>query len=250
MQPRDEFATRYAELKHEARESQQHIGSLTATLEADLGTELEPLLVAMIDGKRYVVDGHHRLAAYRSTMRQMVPVRTKAMNLRHAMLLSTLVNVTHRAMLLTSGQRAESLWRYLIEITLGGRRTLRKAGTSERKVMEVFGIRSKSTVGTMMKHMQFADELRKGDVVPERECNAVTGWPTWKHVCRRLRPEEGDTSQEADLKRRNKAAATLAAMVDDFGAAAVVAILREVVREANEDLGEEDKASEEEDPFA
>jgi ParB-like chromosome segregation protein Spo0J len=51
---------------------ERHMGELMRALEQ--GRELEPILVMTIGDKLYVVDGHHRVAAYAALKRKTVPV--------------------------------------------------------------------------------------------------------------------------------------------------------------------------------
>ena len=105
LQPRDPNATRRADAGYEQRETERQIQDLTRVLTADLSEELEALLAAKVDGTLYVVDGHHRLAAYENAGRRMGPVRGRAMTKRRAVQLSRLVNLDGRN--LSAHARAE-----------------------------------------------------------------------------------------------------------------------------------------------
>lgn len=51
-----------------------HVACLAAELNASAAKELDPITVMRIDGKNVLIDGHHRLHAYRSAERSEIPV--------------------------------------------------------------------------------------------------------------------------------------------------------------------------------
>ena len=59
----------------------------------ELGQQLEPILVKRLGSKLYVIDGHHRLAAYAALRKMAVPVVNFSGNLRAAYLKSLDTNI-------------------------------------------------------------------------------------------------------------------------------------------------------------
>lgn len=183
LQPRD---IRLAPFKDHARleaRSREHVSMLAGILAAYPQAELEPVLVAMI-GKRWVlVDGHHRLKAYRQAGRQLIPVRLVATDLTSAAHVSKLVNLDGVKLPLHKAQCLEAAWQYLARVTEGGSLVSDEdvlelpKGTSCRTIGARFGI-GKSTVHGMMGQMK---TMNREDYGPEA-CDPGTGWPNWKYV--------------------------------------------------------------------
>lgn len=240
LQPRDPRATRRAEAGHEQRETERQIQDLTRVLSTDPSEELEALLVAKAGSALYVVDGHHRFAAYENAERRMVPVRVRAMTKRRAVQLSRLVNLDGRNLSLTRGQKYEALWQHLIDVTQGGQRTLKASGTSQRELQAGFGIGSKTTVGNMLDRIPLANELRKGNSVPKDDLDKATRWPTWRFVKFHLHPLESDglTAEQRHDEQVLKMAAKLATWSDRHSIERVKAAFRLMLTEAREDPSE------------
>ncbi len=102
------------------RRSEEHVGTLRLILEAALSMELDPVLVAEVDGVLFVVDGHHRLKAYKRAKRGTIPARVYRMDRLSAVLVSKLVNCADRALEMHSEQRLDAAWQYLASVTRGG----------------------------------------------------------------------------------------------------------------------------------
>lgn len=51
-----------------------HVAGLAAELNASAAKELDPITVMRIDGKTILIDGHHRLHAYKAAKRSEIPV--------------------------------------------------------------------------------------------------------------------------------------------------------------------------------
>ena len=236
LQPRDPRATRRVDAGHEERETERQIQDLTRVLKADPSEQLEALLVAKAGRALYVVDGHHRLAAYENAERHKIPVRVRAMSKRRAIQLSRLVNLDGRKLSLTPGQKYEVLWQHLIDATQGGQRTLKAAGTSQRELQAAFGIGSKTTIGNMQQRIPLAGELRKGNSVPSDDRDKGTGWPTWRYIKLHLHPLESDglTADERHDKDVLKMAAKLATWIDRHSIEQVKAAFRLMLTEAGE----------------
>jgi hypothetical protein len=218
LQPRDPRSTSSREVPSAEAASKLHIERLQDVLRANSTAELDPLLVARIEGKLFVVDGHHRLAAYQRAQRPQVRARVRTMSLQRASLLSKLVNNDGIKLPLTRGQSAESAWQYVTTVTARGRLPL-PAGDSFRKVAARFGVASHETIRGMLQRVPaVAERLTAGDF-PSQWCDAATGWPMWVYVRSELRDRFGqdmasDVRHQRQLERCARGIAKLLATHD------------------------------------
>jgi hypothetical protein len=162
--------------------SDQHIATLRLVLEASEQTQLDPVWIADIRHTEhvapglYLVDGHHRLTAYKQARRDAIHASILPMDWHVAVTVSKLVNCTGRSLALHKEQCRDAAWQYLATLTHRGANELPK-GESLRSVAGRFGI-SKNTVGSMLTYLP--------RVVPtEFHSLAIdpgTGWPRWRYV--------------------------------------------------------------------
>ncbi|MFK2904838.1 ParB-like nuclease domain-containing protein [Dyella ginsengisoli] len=176
FQPREVRMVPFREQAGVERRSEDHIAVMRLALEAAQGTELEPVLVADVQGSRYVVDGHHRLTAYRRAQRETIPARVMPMDRAQAVLVSKLVNCAGRALEMHAEQRRDAAWQYLAAVTKRGAVSL-PTRESTRTVGALFSV-SHSTVARM---------LRKLPEVNPRDWSTAafdpgTGFPRWRYV--------------------------------------------------------------------
>ncbi|WP_235872457.1 ParB N-terminal domain-containing protein [Pseudoxanthomonas winnipegensis] len=161
---------------------EQHIATLRLALEASEQTQLDPVWIALIEQPApvaeglYLVDGHHRLTAYKQAGRDDIPASILPMEWHAAVTVSKLVNCTGRSLALHKEQCRDAAWQYLAILTNRGTNDLPK-GESLRSVAGRFGI-SKNTVSSMLTYLP--------RVVPT-EFNSLsidpgTGWPRWRYV--------------------------------------------------------------------
>lgn len=189
LQPRD---LRLVPLKDKARSdesSQHHITSLRLLLEASQTTELDPLLVADVNPSNvevhkqlYVVDGHHRLQAYRLAGRRQVPAIVLPVDIRTAAFVAKLANCSGRSLPMHREQCRDAAWQYISELTQRGKTSLPE-GESLRSVAARFGI-SKNTVSSMVSSLARVDL----DDFPPSTLDAGTGWPRWRYVRQSCNP--------------------------------------------------------------
>jgi len=176
LQPRVMRVIPFREQTREERESEHHIGTMRLALEAAQHVELEPLLAAKIDGRLLVVDGHHRLEAYRMAGRETLLVRVMSLEYRMAVLVSKLVNCSERSLRMHEEQRRDAAWQYIAAITQRGIAGLPK-GESTRILSKRFGI-SKDTALRMIHALPQARVAEW----PDEALDPGTGFPRWRYV--------------------------------------------------------------------
>lgn len=176
LQPREGRMVPFRDQMRVERRSEEHTGTMRLSLESAHSHELEPVLVADIGGGLFVVDGHHRLKAYRRVQRETIPARVYPMCHRMAVLVSKLVNCGDRALEMHHEQRRDAAWQYLVEVTRQGA-TGMPAGDSCRTVAGRFGI-SAPTVSRMVRKLP---QVTPQDFSPEA-LDPGTGWPRWRYV--------------------------------------------------------------------
>lgn len=176
LQPRELRMVPFVKQRSVETRSEEHIGTLRLALEAANSVELEPLLVAEIDGGLFVVDGHHRLKAYQRAQREIVPVRVAPMEHRRAVMVSKLVNCEARALEMHPEQRKDAAWQYLAHMTRQGAVGL-PAGESLRTVAGRFGI----GYGTAQRMLRKLPKVNPKEY-PEAAHDPGTGFPRWRHV--------------------------------------------------------------------
>jgi hypothetical protein len=220
FQPRDPRATRAVDVAKEEDALEKHIGRMQAILAADPLAQLDPVLVAVIEGRRFVVDGHHRLAAYRRAGRFTIPTRERSMTAEHAALLSRLVNLDGVKLPLTSGQCAESAWQFVAAVTGRGRLPLKVAGLSSRTVAARFGNISHGTVDNMVSRLRPTKEaVDAGNQFSTATLDPITGWPKWRYARgSAAMPFDDADSEIKEAAKVGKCVAGLARLLDKFGA--------------------------------
>lgn len=194
-QPRAVRLVPYLKRRSVELRSEEHKAHMRLALEASAAVELEPILCGEVAGKVYVIDGHHRLAAYRLAKRAKVPARVLPMDHAEAVLLSKLVNCTERALEMHTGQRTDSAWQALAIYTKRGADTLRKPHTI-RSVAAQHGV-GHNTIHRMLARMPHVHPSE----FDEHDLDPGTGWPRWQAVCRHHLPE--DEASMIDREQRD-----------------------------------------------
>ena len=158
------------------RRSEEHIGTMRLALEAAHSIELEPVLVADVAGVLYVVDGHHRLKAYKRAQRETMPARVMPLTKLEAVMVSKLVNCAERALEMHKEQRFDAAWQYLAAVTRQGAAELPE-GDSCKKVAGRFGI-GHGTVHRMLQRLPMVNPRDwQGAAL-----DSGTGFPRWRKV--------------------------------------------------------------------
>ena len=130
LQPRDSRMVPYREKERVKNRGEEHIGRMLCRLKPSADIHLEPLLVAEIGKQLLVVDGHHRLMAYKRAQRETIPVRVMPMDYQQAVMVSKLVNCSDRALEMHPEQQRDAAWQYLAAITRCGTTKLPKGESS------------------------------------------------------------------------------------------------------------------------
>lgn len=225
-QPRNVRLAPYRDRARLDSASERHIADLALKLTD--GRELEPLLVARIGGSLYLIDGHHRMNAYRSEGRQSVPVRVREATEAEALLVSKVVNCDGVKLPMHPEQHREAAWQYLALLTNRGRSEL-PAGASLRSIGRAFGV-GKDTIGSMLRKLP---AVSASDYGPDA-VDPGTGWPQWKH-CKGNTWRDVFADVPEDVRERHKderRAAKLAQIIDKDGLDAFLRSMRLLEREA------------------
>lgn len=238
LQARDPAQLKERERVRQEEQSKLHIRDMALLLKADPAAELVPLHVADVEGALYVVDGHHRLAAYRRANRETAPAQVRRMSLEKASHQSKLANIGHTKIEMRPEQKRNALWHHLSALTWKGSRGL-PSRFSQRSLSGTFGV-SLDTVQRMLKRLP--------EVVPEEypaeHRDAITGWPHWRFVKRSARAEmyqamapEARVRWQADKYKRK-----LAKLWEQYPAEALQVAHAELRAEAAEGPDEDDRA--------
>lgn len=226
LQPRNQRLVPLKDQHRVAKLSEDHLARLWVALQGGKDVQLEPVLVADVAGVHYLVDGHHRLSAYKRAKRTVVPARIMRVSWVDAVKLSKLVNVSGTKIPMTRDQVAEACWQTIADLTNRG---LTDPGMSLREIAAVFGV-GKDMVAAMLQSV-------KGLKLCEFGAPALdpgTGWPRWKYVKQaKWRPqvEAADAEQRLALQTE-KDAVRLAAFRDKLGPARFTAAIRLLLKEA------------------
>jgi uncharacterized ParB-like nuclease family protein/transposase len=191
FQPREMRMIPFREQTKVERRSEERIGAMRLALEAAQSIHLDPVLLAEVDGSLFVVDGHHRLKAYRRAQREAIPARVMPMERASAVIVSKLVNCTKRALEMHPEQCRDAAWQYLAVVTHRGAIGLPK-GVSLRTIAGRFGI-GKNTVATMLHKLSEVNPKDWQDDALDKG----TGWPRWRKV------REAGSDWQQELKEMN-----------------------------------------------
>lgn len=201
LQARDELLVPMRFRPAYQRESEKQIAMLCATLLASAKVQLTPILLACIDGLLYVIDGHHRVAAYRKAKREAIPAQVANMTWVEAAVTSKAANcLNHSTLAPYAEERKEWAWQYILHATRGG--VSKPKGLTVRKVADAFKLTRNQTHPLL----QAADRFDPTLYGPEA-CDSLTGFPKWRYVQARRsvwepqRPLEGD-ALAAELSKR------------------------------------------------
>jgi uncharacterized ParB-like nuclease family protein len=230
LQPREARMVPFREQARAEKRSEEHAGTMRLALEAAHTIELEPVLAADIGGALFVVDGHHRMQAYRMAKRETIPARALPMSRREAVLVSKLVNCAERALEMHKEQRFDAAWQYLAAVTRRGADAM-PASESLRTIAGRFGI-GKDTVTTMLRTLP---KVKLTDFNPEA-LDPGTGFPRWRYVRERKvgwhDMKEKMTVEQLTEHEAEKAAKKIGAVLDKLTPTAAARALEMLANEA------------------
>jgi len=191
--------------------AQQHINTLTGKLGDD--RDLDPVLVARINGQLFLIDGHHRLNAYRKAKRTTVPACIRDSTKKQATRASLVVNCDFVKLPMHKEQCRDAAWQYIAMLTKRGQQELPKS-ISRRDIGRIFGI-SHDTAATMVRTIS---KVNLADF-RSQACHPGTRWPHWKYV-------KGSTFRDAykeapkdicDQHRAERLAVRYGKDIDNYG---------------------------------
>lgn len=224
-QPRNPRLVPYKDSARWKADADAHIARLAAHLAYG---ELDPLLVADIDGKLMIVDGHHRLLAHRRAGKCDALAHIMRLTTDEARMVSKLVNCDPGKLKMHDEQRRECAWQYLAYVTTQGRTGL-PACASRRRLAQRFGV-GREAIRGMLKRLPEVNLAEYG----EAACDPGTGFPNWKHVKgNAIRDRFADVDDDMRTQRQDeRRAAKLAAIIDKDGSEAFLRSLRLLEHEA------------------
>lgn len=215
FQPRVERLMPLRDKGRAKHRSDEHTAALRLKLGASKNAELEPILVANIDGQRYVVDGHHRLKAYVLESRATIPARERPLKPHTAVMASKLVNCPDRSLEMHQEQYREAAWQWMADARRRGVADLKDAGESYRAVGATFRI-GKTTAERMWKRLPTVDPQDYA----EAACDPGTEFPCWKYVRQPQTPwkdmQEMLTPNQLTQHRAAKAAERIGGILGDL----------------------------------
>ena len=176
LQPREQRLAPVRDWAKMEATSDEHVAIMRGRLAGDGAADLEPVLVARVGERLLLVDGHHRLRAYRAERRETIPARVLTVTLEQAVMASKLANLDGAKLPMHNEQRRDAAWQYLALVTLRGALGL-PAGESLRTIGARFGI-AHNTVRAMLERLPEVDPSQFG---PEA-CDPGTGWPRWRFL--------------------------------------------------------------------
>lgn len=157
-------------------ESENHVQRFRARLQSAEAPDLDPVLVAEIDGYLWLVDGHHRLKAYRGVGRRSIPACVRQMDQAEAVILSKLVNCDGAKLPMHADQLRDAAWQYLAVVTERGTRPL-PPGNSTRSIATRFAGVSHTTIAAMLRRLP---SIKVKDY-QAAALDPATRWPRWTH---------------------------------------------------------------------
>jgi hypothetical protein len=228
-QPRCVSSVCYAGRQTWENSSAAHVNGLRDRLRL---LALDPILVADIDGVMFVVDGHHRLRAYRAEGCSHVPARVLSVSDAQALQVSALANASAPLSLsMVADHRREALWRFLGSLLQYGRRPDALL-PSQRKLAQAFGVPQASAQRMCGKARERTPTAVQPHGLP---------WPLWREIATerfRAMGDELDRQQGAGAAaahRRNRSLERVAQRhresIDAVGIPETLRMLDAVLRE-------------------
>lgn len=207
FQPRAASVVKFRKRAVVATLEETWVRTLCMTLEASNTAELDPILCAEVGGKLYVVDGHHRLEAYRQAKRATIPARFIPLSQHDAVMVSKVANFMRPGGLpMDNEQTRDCCWYEIIEATKGG--TLPLPGSLREWAGRYGAGADKQTVARMM------DKLKMLDPAQYAEGSRAPGmqYPRWKYA-RNPKARDSGWTPASDEERAKDLARKIGALI-------------------------------------
>ncbi len=138
----------------------------------------DPILVAETREGLFVVDGHHRLMAYKAAKRLTIPARVLQVSMGTAIAISRIVNTRGSTVALHKDEVTEGVWATvstILQYGCLGKERASALGYSINAIRQMFGCQiSRDTVRRMLNGVEWLSQER----MPRDE------WPDWKGYCK------------------------------------------------------------------
>lgn len=177
LQSRSDPSIPFREQTGYQRESNAHIQRMRDALLSSVDLELEPVLLAVIDGKPHVIDGFHRIKAYKAAGRKFIVARKAPMSRDEACIASKMVNIGAGQFRPHQRQLIEQAWQFFVACTLKGRRPIAE-WPPVRRVGATFGV-SPGTIQNMRTRLEKGVDWNS---FGPAALDLATGIPRWKYV--------------------------------------------------------------------
>lgn len=132
----------------------QHVAKLVAALKASHRYELDPIKVIKVGNRNILVDGHHRLKAYKNQKRKVIPAEWTSGSPKDALLVAGAEN-KKISLPLTALERSERAWKLVM---------LGPDLYSKRQIHQGTGA-SESTIASMRKKLRELQDA--GEEIPD-----------------------------------------------------------------------------------
>lgn len=226
--------------EHAKADMERHAEAMAQRISEGLADDIPPILVALTEGEAlHVIDGHHRLQAFKQAGRTEIKARCLPMLFVTAGLVCQRVNLDRVTLALDPLQLKELAWQEVLRLTEKGTKDL-PPGSTYRTIAAMFRMpNGHQTVANMMKRAKaISSYLTASDSDPfsspacppwpNHLINPITGEPTWKAAKKvgRKNPFEGTDPSTLDDARIGQAVKDIRKLYDKHGAARIVAALR------------------------
>jgi len=177
FQPRDTALISLRERAGAEEEAETHIAKIVKRLAELPEYEVDPILIAKVGEVLWLIDGHHRLMAYRRRPdRHHIPAKIVEMSKAEALGVSLLANLDGTKLTMHKEQARDAAFQFVDGLTEQGTKPLPK-GMSYRTIAAMFGI-DKNTVQAMVKILPKVTRYGANDPAS----HPGTGLPRWKYV--------------------------------------------------------------------
>ena len=184
FQPRIRAGIPYRDLHIEEKKRIENIDYLYGRLMIE--GDLNPIHVGNINESLYVLDGWHRVHAYRAAKRESIPAIVEAMTEQEGIQKAALANMKERSLPLMKSQHTEAVWTWLMLEEKQGRIINRNGKCKHQSYslrdLERLTSTPKSTIDRMLRRIGDAVEEEMSGEQNEMRINPATSRPYWKYM--------------------------------------------------------------------